>query len=896
MNQNSQSQKHHGRSYKSRKQHPSLSYMDEPILCQFLFQKEKENHAQLQCKEPLEIDDDPASIVLPAEEETMVTQQIQDLKADELDISVNVNAGKDSSGEQTRMDETGSKTKESNNNTVQQKLDPEQLKADYQAYNKDTCLKYVRSFFNKHLDDAWFRERYSPLEYKRKVQSHRERAALEATAILNEVQTSLQDIRDKNRDDSATKNDSVIPSFVLNARLGGGVKPTSDARDVHSALKKRKYSSSSDTPHYDMIASSGLPKSHLFTFLQDNTALHIMDIPSNVNDEHILLALKEHANGDTSLLPTTIVSGEVVSGVCDAVRKSEEIINDLDMGMGMDTNLNTEMGQNGNDGEDSEGVCALALVPPKFSDSYQRSAWAIFPNSAAKEKILETIIGSYIDSDRGSHARDSRAIPKVIEMTVDCSDPYLRYDVDADGKGGEPAPPNAIVEGKGVVVGSESVVESNNADAHITQNAENARIPVRHVSVFVSSSSPLKSQSTTVLSAAVSSLGRIAGDMVAAIKICRTMDIAKDIPTETRLDAILGKLFPSLGAIDMHDHDGSGNRVSTEGTDNEDMLDVAIAYLRRVHLFTFYNGCFAVENVGSCLSPGNPTSVIHQRLKGADEILQKVREENADMYDDLPINDRNDTIKEKGISEGTGQAISNDPKDMLVMRLDDSIEKALDSLPSDLNAPSPFVVNESIDAVASEVESLEEKIRKEWTINHTAVDGDGRARCSFHFCRKLFKDEAFLKKHLIKKHGEHVHAELAKCHDVYMMNWWDGEVCRPVPPMLVDCGSKFGFEPMPVIGAVNPCVSDAEPKLWREEEERIRKEEEEDQRYREQKTSSFEASNHNEHYKKEEVQRVGNQEQFLDIDDMKDEKVELSFTNIESVQPKKKKRKKRKLL
>lgn len=858
--------------------------MDEPILCQYLFQKEKENHAQLQCKELLEIDDNLASEGLPAEE---------DLAADGLDTSVNVNAGKDKSGEQTQMDETGSKMKESNNNTVQQKLDPEQLKADYQAYNKDTCLKYVRSFFNKHLDDAWFRERYSPLEYKRKVQSHRERAALEATAILNEVQTSLQDIRDKNKDDSPTKNDSAIPSFVLNARLGGGVKPTSDARDLHSALKKRKYSSSSETPHYDMIASSGLPKSHLFKFLQENTALHIIDIPSNVNDEHILLALKEHANGDASLSPTAIISGEVVSGVCDAVRKSEEIINDLDMGMGINTNLNTEMGQNGNNGE---GVCAPALVSPKFSDSYQRSAWAIFFNSAAKEKILETIIGSYIDSERGSHARDSRAIPKVIEMAVDCSDPYLRYDVDADGKGGEPIPPNPTVEGKGVVVGSQRVIESTDANAHITQNAEIARIPVRQVSVFVSTSSPLKSQSSTVLSAAVSSLGRIAGDKDAAIKICRKMDIAKDIPTETRLDAILGKLFPSPGSIDMYNDDGSGNRVSTKRTDNEDMLDVAIAYLRRVHLFTFYNGCYAVENVGSCLSPGHPTSVIHQRLKGADEILQKVREENADMYDDLPINKRNDISKEKGVSEGTGQAFSNDPKDMLVMRLDDSIEKALNDLPPDLNAPSPFVVNESIDAVASEVESLEEKIRKEWIINHTDVDGDGRARCSFHFCRKLFKDEAFLKKHLVKKHGDHLRAELAKCHDVYMMNWWDGEVCRPVPPMLVDCGSKFGFESMPVTGAVSPCVSDPEPKLWREEEERIRKEEEEDQRYREQKTSSFEASNQNEHYKKEEVQRVGNQEQFLDIDDMKDEKVELSFTNIESVQPNKKKRKKKKLL
>ena len=36
----------------------------------------------------------------------------------------------------------------------------------------------------------------------------------------------------------------------------------------------------------------------------------------------------------------------------------------------------------------------------------------------------------------------------------------------------------------------------------------------------------------------------------------------------------------------------------------EDMLDVSIAYLRRVHLFTFYNGCHSLDNVRSIIAGG----------------------------------------------------------------------------------------------------------------------------------------------------------------------------------------------------------------------------------------------------------------------------------------------------
>jgi len=67
---------------------------------------------------------------------------------------------------------------------------------------------------------------------------------------------------------------------------------------------------------------------------------------------------------------------------------------------------------------------------------------------------------------------------------------------------------------------------------------------------------------------------------------------------------------------------------------------------------------------------------------------------------------------------------------------------------------SPHIVNESVDAMAEKIEAMEEKNKKEWVNNHAVIDADGRARCSFHFCRKLFKDKNFLQKHLLKKHPE----------------------------------------------------------------------------------------------------------------------------------------------
>merc|ERR1712232_586393 len=108
---------------------------------------------------------------------------------------------------------------------------------------------------------------------------------------------------------------------------------------------------------------------------------------------------------------------------------------------------------------------------------------------------------------------------------------------------------------------------------------------------------------------------------------------------------------------------------------------------------------------------------------------------------------------------------------------------------------------------------------------------------------------------------------------------WDAQEQRPVPPILVDCGHRFGMKPSPILGAAEPVAADPEPELWRREEERREFEEKEAEARRER-------YNHNNNNNSgpsldaplsEDRGHVRNRERsnFVDVDDMNEEKVEM---------------------
>ena len=120
-------------------------------------------------------------------------------------------------------------------------------------------------------------------------------------------------------------------------------------------------------------------------------------------------------------------------------------------------------------------------------------------------------------------------------------------------------------------------------------------------------------------------------------------------------------------------------------------------------------------------------ATIHLRLANADDILNHAKEQEA----------------APAASDATPKV------DLLVQRLNDKIQKALDECKG--WDPVGVVISEHVDFQAKEIQRLESQVENAWIQEHALIDADGRARCSFHFCRKLFKDSSFLKKHLIKK-------------------------------------------------------------------------------------------------------------------------------------------------
>ena len=257
------------------------------------------------------------------------------------------------------------------------------------------------------------------------------------------------------------------------------------------------------------------------------------------------------------------------------------------------------------------------------------------------------------------------------------------------------------------------------------------------------------------------------------------------------------------------------------------------------------------------------------------------------------------SLKEAAAKDEDPSSSDEPPKvDLLVQRHTTSIEKALKEANAWLEEGDKWqkvVVCPEVDSAAHRIERDEAQVEPGWLRDHSVIDDDGRARCSFHFCRKLFKDSTFLKKHLLKKHSEFLKAERAKCHDQSMMKAWDAQEHRPVPPIMVDCGRVYSLVPSPVVGADVPLADDPEPELWRREEERR----EEEERIRKEREERFEPPDPNAatvlpNTFDRATSAPRRSQHFVDVDDMKEEKIDLAFDDVAlPIQPPKKKKKKK---
>lgn len=399
------------------------------------------------------------------------------------------------------------------------------------------------------------------------------------------------------------------------------------------------------------------------------------------------------------------------------------------------------------------------------------TVWPVHDKAPYESRSL-CILGPFDIIDRLKNAvRKPDGSPS---FPIECSsDPYNRMDIDADGRGG------ATADGMAVPL-------------------RTARVGIRHVNM---------APKIVPLSSALSSRTRHASDCEKAKQIANVLDDARNIPADIRLSAVMNRLAHDWSVVDQ--------------------LDLAVAYLRRVHLRNFYHNVDSSDLwFGDMVSQQN---VLYVRIKNAPD--------------------------------------DETPEDLLVQSLDQSIERAL----------SP-TRDPNIDEEADAIERAMVETERRWLDDHKISDDRGRARCSFHFCKKLFQDSSFLHKHLYKKHGEFLAGERAKCHDASMMKAWDEEPDRPVPDVMVDCGLKFGFRSVPLQTGVVPDVVDPEPSLYQYDEQEKKKEQ----------------NKNREETRERKRKPTGGG--FVDVDDMKEEKVELPIEDIDITVPTKKKKKKKKLL
>jgi len=169
------------------------------------------------------------------------------------------------------------------------------------------------------------------------------------------------------------------------------------------------------------------------------------------------------------------------------------------------------------------------------------------------------------------------------------------------------------------------------------------------------------------------------------------------------------------------------------------------------------------------------------------------------------------------------------------------------------------------------------------------------AKCSFHWCQKRFRDKSFLSTHLIKKHPEYLRAEQMTKHDEYMMLAWETSKSRPIPEVCIDCGPEFGIMVRPVGGTFShPTIEDPEPMLIMREEQR-RREWEAQQESERRRREEYERRRRDEEERSKRRQEQEKAFRFVDVDDVKVEKVDVDFQEVElpPEQPKKKKRRKK---
>ncbi|KAH8086086.1 hypothetical protein JL720_7286 [Aureococcus anophagefferens] len=103
-----------------------------------------------------------------------------------------------------------------------------------------------------------------------------------------------------------------------------------------------------------------------------------------------------------------------------------------------------------------------------------------------------------------------------------------------------------------------------------------------------------------------------------------------------------------------------------------------------------------------------------------------------------------------------------------------------------------------------------------------AAEDNGRARCGFEWCRKLFKSQDFLRKHGANRHGDYLEQFVTAARRPFMWAVYELDGQKPLPPIRTDAGAEV--EPLELLGGK------ADRKRGRDRDRRDRRDDRRDDR------------------------------------------------------------------
>ena len=309
--------------------------------------------------------------------------------------------------------------------------------------------------------------------------------------------------------------------------------------------------------------------------------------------------------------------------------------------------------------------------------------------------------------------------------------------------------------------------------------------------------------------AALATRPRLARDAAQAAALAAALDAAADVPAADRFENV------------VEDDDELAEALKA---DNAARLDVCAAYLRRVHLHLYYGGARCRDEVDLLTRDAAWLT----RPDQADEPLNAAEELGLYEKEAEALKERLAETRKRRRSTLDGDEAKDEAKDDAEAKPEETIEEAVEAdWGAALKAEDEKNVR-LIQQARREADGTGEPdasagvgpgrcyhprgrcarlfaregrclaaARTRFDGLHKVAEDGGRARCGFEWCRKLFKSDEFLTKHLTNRHGDHLEAYLTSARRPFMWAVYDADAHKPLPPLRTANGDEV--EPLDLL-------------------------------------------------------------------------------------------------